>query len=563
MPRRTRRTLVEIVCLAVTLAAAALGAPDARAEQRDDLRLVVLIVVDQFRADYLTRFARHFTAEGFNRLTAGGAHFENACFSYASTATAPGHATLVTGRLPRQHGIVANEWYLDPIQVDLQSASEDPNARPVSTDPGADRANSPWRLIGATLGDQMKIADARAKVVSVALKARAAVFMGGRKPDAAIWWNDRNGYFESSTYYGPELPRAVAALNNPKFADRYLGKVWERALADATYAGCRPTDPAWIGAALGLGAAFPHTLPATPDRRFYAALSATPFGNDLVLALARTLIETEKLGADETADLLCIGLSSFDVAGHIFGPESPEMLDFAVRTDRQLADFLAVLDKTVGRSRCLIVLTADHGVSSIPMLAAQRGLDAGQIDLKTLWKSLNAAAQAAVGSPVNGREYVSGIVLPWVYLDRSVAALDATTRAKITRAVVDRLRATPGIADVFTAAELAGPPPSPEQAHRWLAWRCFHPHRSGDLFIQLAPNWYKKSREPAGHTTGYNHDRHVPIVLCGPGIRPGRYFTPADPMDIAVTVAALLGIEPPLEATGRVLNEALDSKAPR
>ena len=553
------------------LSVAALGVPHvawAEPSSQKQTRLVVLIVVDQLRADYLTRFSEHFGDGGFRRLARGGAHFVNAYYSYGSSATAPGHATISTGRIPRRHGIVANKWYLDPTTDRAEYAVNDDHCNILPPPPdGKGQGRSPHNLIGPSLGDQIKASDARSRVFSVALKDRAAIFLGGHNADGALWWDLRTGNFDSSTYYGAELPSYVTAFNRQKVAGRFVGRVWRRSLEEETYDGCHPTDPAWPGSSGNLGPTFPHALPAVdgePGLAFYSALWCTPFGNELVIDMAERIVKQEQLGRGPAVDMLCIGLSSNDLCGHYFGPESAEVMDMMVRTDRQVAGLLSVLDERVGLDHCLIALTGDHGVTTMPPLAQAMRLGGGRLDLEGIRKKLDGQLRKMLGTAAEGmgaRRIVSSVQLPWVYLNRSVLdGLDEAGRRRIIHEAADFLRGIDGIAEVYTAGELSGPSPSPDQVHRYLAWRCYHPERSGQLYLQLRPYWYKVDHKVAGHTSGSNHDRHVPILLYGPRIRPGRYFSPAKPSDIAVTLAAVLGIEPPLGATGSVLHEALDSR---
>ncbi|MFQ5430343.1 MAG: alkaline phosphatase family protein [Phycisphaerae bacterium] len=534
-------------------------------------RLVVLIVVDQLRADYLTRFERFFGDDGFKRLMRKGAHFTNAYFSYGASVTASGHATISTGRIPRQHGITTNRWFTDPKATDWRAAIDDDVVRSVPGEPDEPApGRSPKWLIGPALGDQMKVSDARSRVFSIALKDRAAIFMGGRRPDGVFWWDRRTGRFMSSTYYCEKLPEEVAAFNRDRVADRYFGKSWARLLPAEAYAGCRPVHPDWPGNFCRLGPTFPHVLPSSgdgPDARFYNALWCTPFGNDLVLDLVERIVTHRKLGAGPATDLLCVGFSSNDLCGHYFGPDSPETLDMTVQTDRQLARLLAMLDRTVGLGRCVVTLTADHGATTAPCLARELGQGGGYIDPGALVDRLNAQLTARFPSGATGDtdpRLVLGIEPPWVYLNTSrLDGLDARRRARLLAAAAEALRTTDGIAEVFTADELAGAAPSREDTHRRLAWRCYHPGRSGQLYVRLKDYWYKTGKKIAGHTNGFNHDRHVPILITGPRVRPGRYFSAARPCDIAVTLAAILGIEPPLDATGRVLAEAFDTRPPK
>jgi arylsulfatase A-like enzyme len=289
-------------------------------------------------------------------------------------------------------------------------------------------------------------------------------------------------------------------------------------------------------------------------------LPATPFGNELVLELAVRLIESESLGRDAAPDLLCVGLSSNDYAGHIFGPESAEVLDLTVRTDRQLASFFDHLDALVGLDRCLVALTSDHGVTSIPPIARELGLPGGRLDTRGITNGLEQTLKEGLGREAPAEPLIAGMNLPWLYTHPQFDALDSRLNGRLSQAALEYLRGVDGVATAFSASELAGPAPSPDDVDRYLAWRCHHPQRAGRFYVKVRPYWTPGDGNAAGHNAGFTSDRHVPIMLFGPGVQPGWRFTSADPMDIAVTLSALLGIEPPLDARGRVLHEAIDAQ---
>ncbi len=525
----------------------------------DRTKLVVVLVVDQLRGDYLTRWSEHFEGRGFRLFLDEGAYFANAHFSYGATATAAGHATIVSGRLPRKHGVVANEWHWQGSKA-IQKSATDPNVKLVGVDDAEKRVGlSPEVLIGAALGDELKLADRRSRVFSVGLKERSAIFMGGKHPDGAYWWDSKSGRWITSTYYRDSLPDYVSALNQPPFADRYLGQTWEKLLPESAYDGCYALRTAWLPQYLPIGATFPHALHAPSgkaDERFYEAVAASPFGNDLVFEMAQRLATAEKLGQGPSCDLLLIALSSNDILGHLFGPESAEVLDFTVRTDRQLAKFFDWLDQSVGLGNCLVALSADHGVTSIGNVARQLRLGGGRVAIEAISKGLNEHLRSIVPNhPADAA--IVGMPLPWVYVDRWVLDLPPADRSTLLSHAADFLRRQEGVARVFTADELGGAPPSSADGPLWRAWRCYHPQRSGALYIEVEPYWYPQAFELAGHAAGSSQDRFVPIGFFGRGVRSGRFFSPADPVDIAVTLSALLGIQAPFESDGRVLHEAL------
>jgi len=539
-----------------------LGAGAAHADEAAQaVRLTVLISVDQLRADYLTRFAPHFEAGGFRRLMDQGAFFPNAYVPYGASETAPGHATIGTGALPRQHGIVGNKWFLKPGVTKPQQPVDDPNVQFVGVAGGESGAPSPHALLAPTLGDEIKLSDHRSRVYSVALKDRAAIYMAGRSADGVYWCDKPTGRIVTSTYYTKALPAALEALNAAGGAWQYAGQTWKPLLGSEVYASATPSEAGWSTVFTKVGAAFPHTLPAAPTERdggYSELVFATPFGNDLVLEMARTLVHSEKLGRGPALDLLCIGLSSNDYVGHFFGPDSAEVLDMTLRTDRQLAALLRWLDAEVGREDYLVALTADHGIGSSPYPAGQLRLPVDTLDTSAVAKTLESVWREALGGEAAPQPLLLGINTPWVYCAPEFAELDARLGGKLTQAAMQALRRMPGIADVLTEKDLSGTAPTVADGDRLLAWRSYHAGRSGQFYLWLAPGWIPRDKEDmAAHAVGSRSDRHVPILLAGPGVRCGRYYAAAELTDLAPTLAALLGIEAPAESVGRVLSEAV------
>lgn len=558
------------LCCAALLA---FGAVSTFAEDHDPPRttLAVVVVVDQLRDDYLTRFDEYFVNDGFRRFTRNGAHFANSYYSYGSSATGPGHATIASGRLPRQHGIVANEWFLEPGAKSPQAAVFDKNAKLVGLPDGVEgKGRSPRMLIGGSLGDQFKLADRRSRVMSVAMKDRAAILLGGLSADGAFWWEKDFGRFVTSDYYMAEQPAWARGFNDEHWYDRFGGQEWKPLLDAAAYAGTHPLDATW-GPLKTVGAAFPHSIPSIENEQSrmlaYRAISVTPFGNEGILEFAARMIESEKLGAGPAPDLVWVGLSGNDILGHVYGPESAETLDATIRTDRQLAAFFARVEKMISASQCLFAVTADHGVTSIPGVSARLRLGSGLIDPGDIIKKLNATLKKTLlgdkaEETPQAPDLVLGANLPWIYCDPSFDRLDEERNGQLSHAAQRVLRDTPGIEYAFSRWDLGGAAPSKDEIERWLAWRCYRPGRSGSFFIKLAPYWYQKDPELAGHTAGFSHDRHVPLLLAGARVRPGVYYTAADPTDLAPTIAAMMGLTPPEDAVGRVLDEALLPDSP-
>ena len=543
---------IQTMAVAAPPATASTLPAETKANEAPPVRLAVLIVVDQFRADRLPRYERWFGKDGFKRLIKEGAYFPNAYYSYAVTSTAVGHATLSTGRLPRQHGIVNNAWFVDD-NPRPQAAEFDSDARAVGLS-GNEKANgnSPRYLLGSTIGDQLKLADRRSRVFSLALKSRPAVMLGGQKPDGAYWWDHATNKFITSTWYAEQLPAYIAEYNANQAAAKPIGQTWECILPEAAYEGCRPVDPKLIGNDYGMGKAFPHRI-TNAD-----ALYTSPFGNDITLDVAKLIIANEKLGQGPVTDLFCVSFSSNDAVGHAFGPSSCEAMDMTVRTDRQIADLLTFLDKQVGLDRCMIVLAGDHGVQEIPEITEQQRLGGQYLNTKAIIAGLNEVLAREIGQLPDGKSYVLGIEMPWLYFDSAFAEWTSDKQTDAMLAAAGYLSEVPGVAAVYTAAELEDFPPLPDDTARWLAWRSYCPGRSGQVYIAMEPFWYQANSGTTGHGSDQTANRHVPIVLMGPGIAHGRFMRMVDPMDIAPTMAAMLGIEPPNGFAGQVLPEAFE-----
>ncbi len=549
-----------IAVSSLTLVVSAMAQPSALADSPSGPRLVVLIVIDQLRADLVTRWESDFGEGGFERIMKQGAHFPNAYYSYACSATAPGHATVSTGRTPRGHGIISNAWFRG-VERDRQTSSVyDKNHSLVGTAQPDDATGgkSPHMLIGPALGDQMKFSDRRAKVFSVGFKDRAAIFLGGQRPDLALWWNTTDGKFVSSTYYAKALPSYTKAFNDRNPVERFIGKSWGLLLPAERYEDCHPVKGSWPGFSDVVGVGFPHQMPDTHAACSRAIWSA-PFANELVFDMAEEMLINESLGADEAADLLCIGLSANDVCGHRFGPDSAEVKDCTLRTDRQLAVFFDLLDKEIGLDRCIIAITGDHGATTAPALAQELGMGGGRFEFGELRVETNKAIAKALdaANPQFG-DYVSWISQPWIYFGSAYQRADAATQQRVVAATRSFLKQHEGIRDVIDVAEVSRLVPPPNDLSRSLIWQNCYPGRVGDLCLVPEPYWYLMTKNLAGHTSMTNHDRHVPILILGPGVRHGRFHAPVKPSDLAVTIASILGIEPPLGATGQVMTDAIE-----
>lgn len=524
----------------------------------DSPKLVVVISLDQFRYDYLERFRQHFGEKGFKYLLANGANFANASFKYAKTSTGPGHATLLTGSYANGHGIIANDWFNRNLDKQVY-CYEDLSAQIVGK---GGEGRSPRHLVASTIGDELRLNTSfRSKVISLSNKDRAAIPMGGMMPTGAFWMSE--SLFVTSTYYMTTLPGWVQRFNASGLINSFFGKSWTRLLPEAAYAGLDDDGAEYETGNNGLGKAFPHPVTGKDRSRitssYYWALLASPFSADILNAFAKEAIRSEELGKRDVTDLLCVGFSVTDEIGHAFGPNSHEIMDMVVRMDRVLADLFSFLETQVGLNNCLIVLSADHGVAPIPdfILKNHPAANAGWVS----WNAISGACEQVLvkryGPAPQGRKWIRRIVASNVYIDRSLlGTVRGASLEEASRLVVDTLRSIAEVATAMTASELSGPFTQNPLENRLK--RSFYISRSGDVVYALKPYWVSgKTGDGAKHGEPYDYDAHVPLVIAGQGVRPGKYFTEASPVDIGPTLSALLGISFPAGRDGRVLHEAL------
>ncbi len=491
-------------------------------------KLVVIVIIDQFRPDFLDRAHDKLGASGFRMLTERGAYFTGCYYDYANTETAPGHATLFTGAYSDAHGIAANQWW-DARAKRMVSSVSDGSTRLVGVE-GA--GASPHNLLSDTLGDELKLAtDGKARVFTLSLKDRAAILPAGFAANGAFWIDHKSGAWISSTFYMQQLPAWVQKFNAAGKADAY----WDREWKDAQGNLLRKT-----------------TREATPD--FYETVGATPFGNDYELDFARELITQEKLGEGPATDLLAISLSASDILGHKVGPNSPQVKEMVLALDRQLADFFSYLGRRVGLANVWIVLSADHGISPVPAYAHSFRLPAETLNSEKLKSELNAAIATRLKRP---GDYLEGRDGAFVFISESAFAAAGMTNEADAEHLVGEALVQLGLRSYITRAQLAAGNVPHDDAGRQL----LHSYSSygGWYVILVAPpfTFPWDSRTGTTHGSWYRYDQHVPLAFFGLPFQAGVYRGRCEPVDMAATLASLLGVNPPNRAAGRVLTEAL------
>jgi predicted AlkP superfamily pyrophosphatase or phosphodiesterase len=506
-------------------------------EEAPSIRLVLLVAVDQCRYDYLTRFRGEFSG-GLARLLTTGAVFSNAYLDHYPTVTAIGHSTMLSGATPAISGIIGNDWYDRALGRSVTSVS-DPGTTLVG---GTGEGASPRRLLVSTVGDELKSASRaaegapnRPKVFGLSLKDRSAVLPAGHMADGAYWFDTGTAAFITSTFYRPDLPAWVAGFNAKKLGDASAGKTWT-----------------FLDASSGPG----HAMPAAVGAQLYVALYGSPYGNELLAAFAETAIEAERLGQRGVTDILSVSFSSNDAVGHAYGPDSPEVRDMTVRTDRLLQTFFARVDALVGLDHTLVVLTADHGVAPLPELQQARRLPGGRLKGEELFTPIEDALRARFGEG----KWILSTAGTSPYLNHVLIAEKKLDPAEVRRVAAVAAQSAPHVARVYTREQLLSGEVAPDTIGRRIL-RGYNLTRSGDLEIVLEPYWMRAASGTT-HGTPYAYDAHIPLVFMGPGIRPGRYDATVALNDLAPTVATLLAIETPSGSQGRVLNEILLPVAP-
>lgn len=513
-------------------------------------RLAVLLIFDQFRGDYPTRWRELYGKDGINRLLNEGCWFSNCHYPYANTVTGAGHATLGTGCAPEKHGIVQNDWWDRAAGASVNCAAVDKYSQvPASVARGkrGQTSGAPDRLLMPTLGDAVKEATGgKGKVVAISLKDRGAVLPAGKKPDAAYWFEA--GQFVTSTYYRDQIHDWVAAFNAEKPADRWFGKDWTRLRTDISYeTHSGPDDVAGEGAGVGQGRVFPHPMTGGADKvgsRYYGALYTSPFGNELMLDFTKRAIIAEKLGQHETPDLLSLSFSSNDAVGHAWGPDSQEVLDMTLRTDVLIADLLKFLDERVGKGNYVIGMSADHGVVPLPEVSKAKGIDAARFSVQ----QIQAQAEAHLKNKYADKASANG---KWIdslndadfYLNHRLIESAGLKLADVQMELATHLRTLPCTLTVFTADEVErGLDLKDPVASR--VKRGFYAPRSGDVLAVVKPYWYGGPfLTGTGHGTPHPYDTHVPFIVFGPGIKPGERKDPVTPLMLPVVLGQAIGAE--------------------
>ena len=519
-------------------------------------KLVVGIVVDQMRQEYLLRYESKFTEDGFKKLMSEGFNAKNTHYNYIPTYTAPGHAAIYTGTTPRYNGIISNSWYSREADRSTYCVG-DAAANNIGGSKNAGKI-SPKNLIVNTITDELKLStNFQSKIVGVSIKDRGAVLPAGHTPDGAYWYDSRTGEFMTSDYYTSELPEWVVRFNNEKRVDRYSNQVWKPLLPLDQYIESTPDNSPYEGGFKGKETpTFPYDLKKLRiENGPYGMISSTPFGNTLIFDMGKAAIEGEKMGEDDVTDFLALSFSSPDYIGHNFGPNSIEVEDTYLRLDRELGAFITYLDEKVGKGAYTIFLTSDHGVVANPQFLLDNKLPGGYIDME----AAGAAFQQAVVDVFGEGEWILDVSNDQIYLDRAQIAQTDLSLEEAQRKIADIILSLDPVAEAFTATDLSRMDYSDPM--RKLIQNGYNRKLSGDVLILLKPGYLPDTygRKGTSHGTGYTYDTHVPLLFYGKGIVPGFTVRKTTITDIAPTLALLLDISMPNAAvTGEPITEIFE-----
>ncbi len=520
--------------------------------------LVVVLVVDQMRRDYIDDYGAPWTG-GIRRLLDEGAWFTNAAYPYLTTLTCPGHATIATGTFPSTHGIISNQWW-DRASQQLISCTTDPTSKEVpygGSRPAESGGNG--RLLAvptfaSVLADAKPVAG---QVVALSLKRASSAMLSGMKGNPVIW-RQGNGW-SSSTPYATEPDKTTMMFLTANRIERDFGAAWNREGKKSDY----KYDDNGIGEkpSVEWTAEFPHLLQpksGKPTTFFYEAWEESPFADAYVGRMAAAVVDGLKLGKGTATDYLAVSFSTLDIVGHDFGPRSHEVQDVLRRLDDTIGVLMTQLDKKVGKGRYVLALSADHGVATIPEQVKAEGQDAGRVKMGEIMALVDALVSKKFG---NGR-WVAIQVYNEFYFRAGVYER-ITADPDLLAEIIRTIEAQPGVHKVYDGRTLRGADASSLDQVGVAAAKSYFPERSGDLLITLKPNWIFVADDKAvipgnatTHGSSYPYDQRVPMLLFGAGIKPGRYEQPATPADLAPTLARLCGVSLPT-ATGRVLEEAL------
>ena len=511
-------------------------------------KLVVGIIVDQMRYDFLYRYYDKYGEGGLKRLMNEGFNCRNNHYPYALTVTAAGHSAVYTGSVPAINGIIGNDWF-DPIVGRDVYCTEDSTVTTVGSDNAGAGQMSPRNLLTSTITDQLQIGtNFRSKTVGVAIKDRGSILPAGHTATGAYWYDDKTGNWITSTFYTQEMPKWAKDFNDQKISGKYLKEGWKTLLPIDQYVESTPDDRPYEGKLAGnKTSVFPYNF----GENSYRQVGNTPYGNTMTKDMAIAAIKGENMGKNQQTDFLAVSFSSPDKVGHAFGPNSIEVEDVYLRLDQDFADLFTFLDSWTGKGNYTVFLTADHGVTDVPGFSTEHRLNSGLLNGTTIKNNVNKALEEAFGQG----DYIRASDNYQMYLNHATLQAKKIRVEEVHRVVREALLSVPGVADVLNLANLGSSSLNDYQLE--LYKNLINAKRSGDLQILMQPGWFSGGSTGTSHGSPYNGDTHVPLLFYGWGIPKGETLRRTTIPDIAPTIAALLHLLPPNGTVGNPIPEAL------
>ncbi len=544
--------LKKLTLVALVIASGSFTAQTKKTNTLERPKLVVGLVVDQMRWDYLYRFYDKYEEGGFKRLLNEGYSLNNVHIDYLPTYTAIGHTTIYTGSVPAIHGISGNNWYDKATGKDVYCTGDD-TVKPVGTSNVENGSHSPRNMWSTTIGDELRLAtNFQAKVVGVSLKDRASILPAGHNPTGAYWYDDSTGNFVTSTYYRNELPAWVDNFNKAKVGDQLVKNGWNTLLPIAQYTESSPDNSPWEGL---LGSTktptFPYKNLAADYQKKKGIIRTTPFGNTLTLKLAEAAVQGEQLGADAITDLLAVNLASTDYAGHEFGPNAIEVQDVYLRLDRDLAEFFNYLDSKVGKDQYTVFLSADHGGAHSQGFLAEHKMPTGFYGEGSI-KQFNGWLKDKFGAD----QLVSKVTNNQIYMDEKAHTGSKLNREETKQYLIDMLNKDQSVlfaVDMKKAGAASIPEPIRARIVNGYNWQ-----RSGDIQLIYHDSWLPSySKTGTTHGSWNSYDSHIPLIFMGWGVKSGESHQAYHMTDIAPTLAALLRVQFPSGTIGNPISEAI------
>ena len=549
---KQKKMLRKFTALLLLICTITISAQKNKSTQLDRPKLVIGLVVDQMRWDYLYRYYEKYGNDGFKRLLNQGYSLNNVHINYIPTYTAIGHTTIYTGSVPAIHGIAGNDWFDKTTGKNVYCTADD-TVKGVGTTSSKVGNHSPRNLWSTTITDELLLAtNFKAKVVGVSLKDRASILPAGHNPTGAYWFDDTTGDFVTSSYYRNELPKWVTDYNNQKIGENLVKNGWNTLLPIAQYTESSPDNSPWEGLqGKSKTPTFPYNNLAAEYQVSKGDIRSTPFGNTLTLGLAKASIKGEQLGADAVTDFLAINLASPDYAGHKFGPNSIEVQDVYLRLDQDLAEFFKYLDQTVGKDQYTVFLSADHGGAHAKGFMDEHKMPTG------FYGEDNKEFNEMLKNQFKVDRLITKITNNQVYLDEKLMAEQKLDAEQVKQFLIDILNKDTSVlfaVDMKKAGSSSVPEPIRTRIVNGYNWQ-----RSGDIQVIYHDSWLPTySKLGTTHGSWNSYDSHIPLIFMGWGIKPGESNKEYSMTDIAPTLSALLKIQFPSGNIGNPIVEVIE-----